>query len=115
MKNIYSKGLILFLSLVVIGTSFSSCKKETDCTAVITVVDAGGTPVSGATIHLYSKADRADLQDETKVSDVAGKANFVFKYEAILNIDAKKDALVNIGDVVKLEPGKTVEKTVTIK
>ena len=114
-------ALLLFVSFVAIFSFLPSCKKETDSTVIVTVVDSTGTPVVGATIVLHPDSaslkgkDPLDGQVQSKTSDVAGKAQFVFKYEAILKVDASRGTLSNVGDVVKLEPGKQVEKMVTVK
>ena len=120
MKKIFIKASILFLLSGLICFSLPSCTKTTDSTTTITVLDTLGALVSGATVHIYPKSLKAGEtvlagQDQTQVTS-GGKATFVFKHEAILNIEASLGALHNTGDVVKLEPGdKVVEKAVTIK
>lgn len=118
MKNLSLKKAVFPLFAVfafALATAFSSCKKETDCTAVITVLDTtGGVPVSGALIRLYSEL--GTLQEETLVSDSRGQATFVFKHQAILDIAATHPSYPDTAKgIIKLEPGETVNQTVEFK
>lgn len=121
MKNLSFKKAVLPLFAVgafVSAIAFSSCKKETDCTAVITVLDTiGGSPVAGATIRVFSEL--GTLQEETLTADSRGQATFVFKHQAILDITAwhpdyevSPTELDTAKGIVKLEPGETVNQTV---
>lgn len=118
MKNLSFKKAVFPLFVVVALVSafaFSSCKKDTDCTAVITVVDTtGGSPVPGATIRVYSEL--GTLQEQTLTADSRGTATFVFKYQAILDIEATHpDYPSPAKGIIKLEPGETVNQTVEFK
>lgn len=120
MKNLSLKKAafpILAAIAFVSALASSSCKKETDCTAVITVLDTAGLPVSGASIKLFSTlaTTNSQLQEQTLTADSKGEATFVFKHQAILDIAATHITLFP-GDtakgLVKLEPGQTVKETV---
>lgn len=115
MKNRFLKKAVfpvvaIFALLYLVSSS--SCKKETDCTAIITVLDTVGAPLSGAKIRLYSSLPKANLQDQTLTSDSKGEATFVFKYEAILDIEVIHDSLGVAEGVVKLVEGETVREKV---
>jgi stress response protein SCP2 len=102
-----------------------SCEKETDCKAVVTCVDSVGTPVNNADVILYALVKSPDGKT-TYTADVKaqgftegdGTVNFTFKLPAIYDIKATATVatrtLTGIG-IIKLEEGKTIEKTVTMK
>jgi hypothetical protein len=116
-----SKGLILFLAI-----SFSilsnSCRKEDDtCFVVIKVVRLDGLSVSGANVKLTSNFANtngtnplASYLPAVKVTDSEGKAEFQFKYQAILDAEASS-VFGNGATIVKLQPGETVSKTIVIQ
>ncbi len=114
----------LFVTTLVLGlmTVFfsSSCEKKTDCKLTIRTVDDLGNVLSGATVKLYANVKtpsgstvEADLKAEG-VSDASGTSTYTFKLPAILDIKAVSGSLSGVG-IVKLEEGKMVEKTVTLK
>ena len=114
------KLFIASLALGIIGLTSISCQKKTDCKLTVTTVDANGNVVGGATVKLYANVKtasgstvEADLKAEG-VSDGAGTSTYTFKLPAILDIKAVSGASVGIG-IIKLEEGKAVEKTVTLK
>jgi hypothetical protein len=120
MKNLSLKKAafpVLAAIAFVLALTSTSCKKDTDCTAVITVLDTAGVPVSGASIRLFSSlaTTNSQLQEQILVADSKGEATFVFKHQAILDITATHSLLFP-GDtakgLVKLEPGETVRETV---
>lgn len=121
--------ILLMLS---INYFFISCDKNTDCTAKIICVDAGGVPVQNAAVQLYANVKTssggtvvADIKAQG-VTDGAGTVSFLFKLPAIYDITSSVTAastgtgspstttLIGTG-IIKLEEGKTVEKTVTLK
>jgi hypothetical protein len=116
--------LKLFIATLTFGviTFFvsSSCQKKTDCKLIITTYNSLGNVVSGATVKLYANVKtssgatvEADLKADG-VSDGVGATTFTFKLPAILDVRATADTLSGIG-IVKLEEGKTVEKTILLK
>lgn len=105
-----------------------SCKKETDCKAVIKCVDVNGFAVSGAHVYLYAPVKTyTGTSVTTQTADVTasgttdgtGTVSFLFKLPATFDIDATatldSTAISNKGGVIKLEAGKTVDKTVTLE
>lgn len=117
MKNYYKLGsLALVIALVITVLIPTSCKKETTCTAEITVLDATtNQPVTGATVMLDCSTcpTTGTLQSDQTVTDASGRCSFSFKYEAVLDIHVTLQTRTATG-VVKLEAGKTVEKTVAL-
>ena len=117
MKNIYRLGKIAAVIVIMITLAFPvSCKKETTCYANITVLDASTqAPVVGATVKLDCSTcpTNSTLQTDQTTTDASGRAAFTFKYEAVLDIHVTLGSRTATG-VVKLEAGKTVEKTVSL-
>ncbi len=127
-----SKFVLPFI-IFVVSTNyyFISCKKNTDCKARVKCVYQDGSPVEGAAVRLYATVKTpangtttADIK-ANGTTDGGGTVSFVFKLPAIYDIEAIKVAaatgtavgsttLTGIG-IIKLEEGKTVEKTVTVK
>ncbi len=111
--------------LACISFTSASCEKDTECKAVVTCVDSVGTPVNNADVLLYAQVKSPDGKT-TYTADVKaqgttggdGTVNFTFKLPAIYDIKATSVAatrtITGIG-IIKLEEGKTVEKTVTMK
>jgi len=114
---------LVFSALVAsfLVASLASCEKKTDCKLVIKTVDAAGMPLGGTAVKLYANVKtssgatvEADLK-ASGVSDGAGSSSYTFKLPAILDVKATgTGSLVGVG-IVKLEEGKTVEKTITVK
>lgn len=121
--------ILLMLSM---NYFFTSCEKNTDCTAKIICVDANGTALQGAGVQLYANVKTstggtvvADIKAQG-VTDGAGTVSFLFKLPAIYDITSTLTAastatsgpatvtLTGTG-IIKLEEGKTVEKTVTLR
>jgi len=119
--NIFSKGLIWTLAIL-FSILFHSCRKEdTTCFVVIKVVRLDGLVVSGANVKITSNFANtngvnplASYLPAVKVTDSEGKAEFQFKYQAILDVEAS--SVFGTGNsIVKLQPGETVSKTVVIQ
>lgn len=105
-------------------TLSTSCEKKTDCKVTIKTIDSAGFAVSNMKVKLYANVKNstgatieADLKAEG-TSDASGQTTFTFKLPAILDIKAVglagADSLKGVG-IVKLEEGKSVEKSVTVK
>jgi hypothetical protein len=106
----------------------TSCQKDTDCKAKVKCVDSIGRAVASADVLLYAQIKdpndpksqntyTADVKAQGK-TDGAGEVEFVFKLPAILDIRATGAVgtkTVAGNSIIKLEEGKTVEKTVTLK
>ncbi len=116
MKNIPT--IIIWASLLVFA--FSACQKKTDCTANITCNDAQGKPMNGVEVRLFATVKTstnttkiADVK-ATGITDQSGKVSFIFKLPAIFDINATVGTASTTA-LIKLEEGKTTEKTVEIK
>ncbi len=119
-KNKLSKLLVAlilcFLAFASVNT-LSSCRKNKDCTAIITVIDTAGAVLNNASVRLYYDPNNGKgFVESTQATDASGKTTFVFKLQAIFDTDityggktAKK------AGIVMLEPGATVSKTLTFK
>lgn len=129
-----TKVIVPFIVLMVSINAFfiSSCKKNTDCKATVTCVDGTGAAVPNAAVQLFANVKTA--QNTTVVADLkangvtdgAGNVSFVFKLPAIYDIVATTTAAntstlgpptvtITGNSIIKLEEGKTVDKTVTLK
>jgi len=117
-------GFLILSFVLFIG----SCKKETDCKAVVKCVNTSGVPVSGASVYLYapvktySGSSTVTYTGDVTASgttDAGGSVSFTFKLPATFNIRAKAsvDTVPISSDeaVIKLEEGKTIDKTITLK
>lgn len=76
------KKVAPFVISLLIGTIFlSSCKKDKTCTAVVTVVDSLGAPLSGVLIKVYSDKVSAETSVvsqilEEKTTGKGGRVEF---------------------------------------
>lgn len=105
--------------------NFSSCRKETDCKAVVRCVDSVGNSVGSAEVLLYAPVKSPDGKTTytgdvtaTGTTDGSGEVRFTFKLPAIYDIKATLATgtrTYNGVGIIKLEEGKTVDKTVTMK
>jgi len=123
---IKSKLLKILLPLLfIVACAFifsSSCKRNKECTVVITVADGinNSSPVYGATVHMYpppSQSPTLDIQEQTGITDASGNVTMTFKLPAILQADVtppSSSTLNTGGALVKLEEGKSVSKTIKI-
>ena len=108
------KSFVLLLFIICIAVSFSKCKKDTECIAIVTVKMQSDTTVivSGA----YVSLNKEDVTSDG-YTDASGQFRNTFKLEAILDVDAMfistSDTLIG-KTVIRLKPGETVYKTVFI-
>jgi len=123
MKNKQTNKLqAFFLFFVIIGTlnGVSSCKKDGPARAEITVVNANGVPVAGATVLVHQDTIKSPVTgsqaiiSDIQTTDSDGKSLHEFPLEAILNIDVSSGKL-KASDYIRLEKSKTVIKTVILK
>ncbi|MBN8701615.1 MAG: hypothetical protein J0M08_00990 [Bacteroidetes bacterium] len=116
--TILSTKLLLASLILIAITNFGCKKKDTTCTANVYVVDASGAPVDGASVRLWANTSNNPSNntkiEETQTTDSDGLVVFEFKLQAIFNADATKGALKGSA-IVKLEPGETVDKTITVQ
>lgn len=122
MKHMTTKSRSLLFTVPVTVLAFvlllsTGCKKDTECDATITVIDVNGVPVPGALVKLTATGQNGpgDVVDQ-QTTDAFGKTHHTFKLPAIFNIEATSPPKTNNNaDVIRLEIGETVEKTVTIQ
>ena len=122
LKGKFHKILLPLFFIVAFAFIFSSsCKKNKDCDAVITVLNGTtGARIYGATVHMYpppSQNPTLDMQNQTGITDAAGTVSFTFKLPAILQADGTAPSSYNLkvgGALVKLEEGKSVSKTIKL-
>jgi len=118
------RNSILFVGLVILMTSISSCYKEKSTTAVVTVLDVANAPVPGAAVKLYYKYATdslgVDLRlDKTGTTDASGKVTFDYTDEfksgqaGLSVLDIEVDG--NILGIIKIEEQKQNEETVNIQ
>ena len=120
MKKTILKISSILLAVFLVSTIFTSCEKQKDTIGIIKVVDSNGDPMSGVTVVLDQPntdpgTDPIDDLSQTKTTDASGKAEFVYKYEAILNVTVSKtsgnDTYEGSG-IIRLLIGKTEQVTV---
>lgn len=125
-KNMLYKKIklhFLFTALVLTTLAFtfisplSSCQKNSECTAVITVVDTVGSTLSGASVRLYyDPKNGKGFVESTQSTDGSGKTTFVFKLQAIFDVDVTYSGkTASKAGIVTLQPGSSVSKTITFK
>jgi hypothetical protein len=114
------------IALVLSIGYISSCKRDdTTCTAVIKVIRPTGAAVSGAKVELFSNwaltheeevaGYLTDTSSSNKaITDPNGEVRFKFNNPAILDVKVTHITLGVGTDLIKLEPGETVTKVVTI-
>ena len=115
MKTIF-KSIVLLFMVSVIAFSFTTCKDDPECEAVITVKLQSDTSV---VVPNASVEIRKEDVYEAGTSDANGQFRHTFKLEAILDVMAEKGD--STGDtlygqtVIRLKPSETVYKTVFIQ
>src|ERR1035437_6174078 len=113
-KKIFTFILIISVPGILFLTT-SSCKKNRDCKAIITVNDSVGNPISGVLVRLFATKPN-NIVNVTETTAENGQANFFFALEAILFISAaKSDTDTIAAGYIQLKPGETVEKVVVYK
>ena len=114
-------GVITLLAVV---CYFSACKRNKDCKATITIVDATtGAPVLGAVVTMAPSQAAAQgnlsIQTQTATTDGSGSVTFTFKLPAILQANTSPPspytACVNCPRLVQLEEGKSVSATLKVQ
>ncbi len=103
----------------------TSCEKNTDCKAEIKCVDSTGTAVNNAFVYVYALVKSPDGKttytgDVTASgnTDSGGEIKFTFQLPAIFDIKATSSVgtkTIMGQSIIKLEEGKTTQKTVTLK
>ena len=112
--------LILFFATLGFISSISSCKKDGPARAEITVIDATGAPIEGATVVLHQDTLKSPVTGaqasiyDVKITDSEGKTAHEFPLEAILNVDISMGTH-RISDYIRLEKSNTTSKTLMLK
>lgn len=103
--------------------SVSSCRKDTTCKATVKCVDTSGTAIENAFVELYAPIKDGKNTYTADVTangntDASGNVGFVFKLPATYDVRAtitRGTKTFTGTTILKLEEGKTVEKTVTVR
>ena len=120
-KTLLKKSFVLIIFLFFSAT-FSSCEKEKDTIGIIKVVYSNGNLVNGATVLLSQNNTIPGTSPipnltQSHSTDASGKAEFTYRYEAILDVNVTKnsgnDTYTGSG-VIRLLRGKTEQITVEI-
>ena len=120
MKNTTLKISSILLLFIIAFTVFISCTKEKDTIGIIKVVNSNGQIMSGATVVLDQQntdpgTDPISNLKQTKKTDATGKAEFIYRYEAILDVNVNKTSGNNTyqgSGVIRLLRGKTEQITI---
>ncbi|MEO6883974.1 MAG: hypothetical protein ABI199_08110 [Bacteroidia bacterium] len=104
---------LAILGFILVEFSTSSCSQNTNCTAVVSVTDTLGRPVSQATVKLYANIPGAAVTSTT-LTDGSGKTSVTFKNPAIFDITATQGTKTGTG-IIQLNIGETTNTTVIIK
>lgn len=111
----------VLLLAVIVGSS--SCKKNRDAKAVITVVKDSVNFITGdtvqvaavqASVRFYLDVIGAEHIDTTVLTNTNGKAEFVWFEDAIIQFDVVYPPFSLLEEFLILEQGETVEKTVNV-
>lgn len=123
MSNWVKKSVWVF-ALVGAVMAGSSCKKNRDATAVITVLkdsvnfitgDTVQVPVVQGIVRFYLDQIGAEHIDTNIYTNTNGKATFVWFEDAIIQYDVVFQSYSNLENYVILEQGETVEETVVFE
>jgi len=116
LKNLIAIGVVIICAIIVTA----SCKKKnTECTAIITVKMLNDTLQTVSFAKVIIAPNYPDVRVQG-LSDASGQYRYVFKYEGILDVYASKpitsstDSLFGKG-VIRLVPGETSYRTVFVK
>lgn len=119
------KVLLCSLIAMILIPVATSCNKEKDTVAIITVIDTGGRPVDSAYVKLFANlaypiGDPSRLLREG-LTDGSGQVEFDYtdQYKqgqagfAVLDIVSFKDSAVGEG-IIKILEEETNEETITL-
>jgi hypothetical protein len=102
----------------------SSCKKNNEAKAIITVLkdslnfvtgDTVETPAVQASVRFYLDQIGAEHIDTIIRTNSSGKAEFVWFEDAIIQYDVSYGTFQTLENFIILEQGETVEKTVKVE
>lgn len=109
--------------LMVIVVTASSCKRNRDAKAIITVLkdsvnfvtgDTVQVPAVQATVRFYLDQIGAEHIDTNVFTSSSGKAEFIWFEDAIIQFDVVSGTFTDLENYIILEQGETVEKTVIV-
>ncbi|MCF8275259.1 MAG: hypothetical protein K9J17_00875 [Flavobacteriales bacterium] len=115
----------ILLPLLILGVLIgsSSCKKNRDAKAVITVLKDSVNFITGDTVQVaavqaivrfYLDQIGAEQIDTTIRTNTSGKAEFVWFEDAIIQYDVVYNSFTDLENYIILKQGETVEKTVIV-
>ena len=115
------KNLTLFVFIAFFAFSISSCRKEKDTTATVTIVDAAQQPVAGVTVRLYCPEGTCNKpgssldedMDRTATTNSSGKATF--NYTEQYRLGQAGFAVLDVEVHLTAATGGTPEATGVIK
>ncbi len=125
MKRIQSK--YLFIALILLGLTITSCRKEGDTVAEIKVIGTDGAPVSGAMVRLYGTptvvTTRAMIIDDTLYTNAQGIAKFDYSENYnlgqagvfVLDIEVRADGPLYGDGIIKVEQEEISKETVIVQ
>jgi hypothetical protein len=102
--------LVLLAALPLVTSS--SCNRNKECKAIVTVLDAANAPQSGVVVTLKPSGNCTtctQIAPLTATTDGSGKASFTTDLPKIMDIEANA---LPTGKVVRFEEGETDEVTV---
>lgn len=113
------KPLFVFLALVFVMNTLSSCYKKKDTIATVTVLnEATQAPVANAEVRLYWDLQDRENLEQIGQTDGAGKVSFNYNefYKSGQAGFAVLDVYVNgvVVGIIKIEEEETTEVTVEI-
>lgn len=122
MKKTLLKISSVLLMFLFVSATFSSCEKEKDTIGIIKVVYSNGNLVNGATVSLSQNNTIPGTSPipnltQSHSTDASGKAEFTYRYEAILDVNVTKTSgnyTYTGSGVIRLLRGKTEQITVEI-
>ena len=122
------KVLLCALAAIILVPFATSCNKEKDTIAIITIIDTAGHPVPGAYVKLFANlahqpegAGAMDRLTREEMTDSKGQAKFDYTQQykqgqagfAVLDIVSFKDSAVGEG-IIKIIEEETNETTVEL-
>ncbi len=116
MKTLVTKisTSLAILSLFIIFTMITSCKKDKVTHGTVTVKNVVGVAVSGAKVVL-SATSVGGVKSYTGTSDASGVAKFDVPLPGIWDVAVTKDTLTGQGVLRLDEPGKKDEITIVLR
>ncbi|MCB9186809.1 MAG: hypothetical protein H6601_08690 [Flavobacteriales bacterium] len=117
------KALHVFTLALIVLVGASSCKKNRDAKAIVSVVKDSVNFVTGDTVQVaavqaivrfYLDQVGAEHIDTNIFTDTKGKAEFVWFEDAIIQYDVTYGSYQNLENYIILEQGETKEVTVNV-